>query len=59
VSLEVCALGVAQLCVLTAAAQVTHTPADFTPPQYISLLFTDQGVLTPSAVSDQLIVLYT
>ncbi|KJE93227.1 translation initiation factor eIF-2B subunit alpha [Capsaspora owczarzaki ATCC 30864] len=32
---------------------------DYTPPAYISLLFTDLGVLTPSAVSDQLILLYT
>jgi len=31
---------------------------DFTPPQYITLLFTDLGVLTPSAVSDELIKLY-
>jgi len=31
---------------------------DYTPPQYITLLFTDLGVLTPSAVSDELIKLY-
>lgn len=31
---------------------------DFTPPSYITLLFTDLGVLTPSAVSDELIKLY-
>ncbi|KAF0686292.1 Aste57867_21898 [Aphanomyces stellatus] len=31
---------------------------DYTPPHYISLLFTDLGVLTPSAVSDELIKLY-
>lgn len=31
---------------------------DFTPPGYISLLFTELGVLTPSAVSDELIKLY-
>jgi translation initiation factor eIF-2B subunit alpha len=31
---------------------------DFTPPAYISLLFTELGVLTPSAVSDELIQLY-
>ncbi|KAJ3636315.1 hypothetical protein Zmor_008809 [Zophobas morio] len=30
---------------------------DFTPPSYIQLLFTDLGVLTPSAVSDELIKL--
>lgn len=31
---------------------------DYTPPAYITLLFTDIGVLTPSAVSDELIKLY-
>jgi translation initiation factor eIF-2B subunit alpha len=35
------------------------TPAiDFTPADYITLLFTDIGVLTPAAVSDELIRLY-
>jgi translation initiation factor eIF-2B subunit alpha len=32
--------------------------SDLTPPTLISLLFTDLGVLTPSAVSDELIKLY-
>lgn len=31
---------------------------DYTPPNYITLLFTDKGVLTPSAVSDELIKVY-
>lgn len=31
---------------------------DYTPPAYITLLFTDLGILTPSAVSDELIKLY-
>ena len=31
---------------------------DYTPPHLLSLLFTDLGVLTPAAVSDQLIQLY-
>lgn len=31
---------------------------DYTPPNLISLLFTDLGVLTPAAVSDELIQLY-
>lgn len=31
---------------------------DYTPPQYITLLLTDLGVLTPSGVSDELIKLY-
>ena len=35
------------------------TPSrDYTPPSYISLLVTDLGVLTPAAVSDELIQLY-
>eukprot|EP00126_Sphaerothecum_destruens_P005936 Sdes_comp19125_c0_seq1m9840 len=34
------------------------TIIDYTPPTYIDLLFTDLGVLTPSAVSDELIKLY-
>lgn len=36
----------------------SHSSIDFTPAQYISLLFTDLGVLTPAAVSDELIKLY-
>lgn len=35
-----------------------HPYIDYTPPQYITLLCTDLGVLTPSAVSDELIKLY-
>jgi len=35
------------------------TSRDYTPPQYVSMLFTDLGVLTPSAVSDELIKLFT
>ena len=35
-----------------------HPEVDFTPPKYINKLFTDLGVLTPSAVSDELIKLY-
>ena len=34
-----------------------HT-RDYTPPKYITMLFTDLGVLTPSAVSDELIKLH-
>lgn len=33
-------------------------PIDFTPAKLITLLFTDLGVLTPAAVSDELIRLY-
>lgn len=38
---------------------IERTPplVDYTPPEYITLLFTDIGVLTPSAVSDELIKL--
>uniref|UniRef100_A0A2A4IUW5 Translation initiation factor eIF2B subunit alpha n=1 Tax=Heliothis virescens TaxID=7102 RepID=A0A2A4IUW5_HELVI len=35
-----------------------HPLVDYTPPLYITLLFTDIGMLTPSAVSDELIKLY-
>ena len=35
-----------------------HPSIDYTPPSYITLLFTDLGVLTPSGVSDELIKLY-
>ena len=35
-----------------------HPTVDFTPPDLINKLFTDLGVLTPSAVSDELIKLY-
>jgi len=35
-----------------------HPFVDYTPPSYITLLFTDIGILTPSAVSDELIKLY-
>ena len=31
---------------------------DYTLPSYITMLFTDPGVLTPSAVSDELIKLF-
>lgn len=51
-----------------AAALVTHgvragvqgenPSADYTPAKYITMLLTDLGVLTPSAVSDELIKLY-
>lgn len=39
-------------------AKVENTARDYTPPNYLTLLFTDLGVLTPSAVSDELIQLY-
>ena len=35
-----------------------HSSVDLTPAEYITLLFTDLGVLTPAAVSDELIKLY-
>lgn len=38
--------------------RVESPPVDFTPAKFITLLFTDLGVLTPSAVSDELIRLY-
>jgi hypothetical protein len=47
----------------TVTAQATSAPLmhmliDFTPADFITLLFTDLGVLTPAAVSDELIKLY-
>ncbi|KAG4396745.1 hypothetical protein GLYMA_19G262500v4 [Glycine max] len=38
--------------------EVERSARDYTPPQYLTLLFTDLGVLTPSVVSDELIQLY-
>lgn len=36
-----------------------HPLVDYTPPNYITLLFTDLGVLTTAAVCDTLLTLYT
>jgi translation initiation factor eIF-2B subunit alpha len=44
---------------LPRAAAVDNPSRDYTPPQFISLLVTDLGVLTPAAVSDELIQLYS
>lgn len=38
--------------------RIENPPCDYTPAKYITLLFTDLGILTPSAVSDELIRLY-
>ncbi|KAL3825064.1 hypothetical protein ACJIZ3_021093 [Penstemon smallii] len=38
--------------------EVETSARDYTPPQFLTLLFTDLGVLTPSVVSDELIHLY-
>jgi len=43
---------------LPSTVEIQNPPCDFTPAKYITLLFTDLGVLTPSAVSDELIRLY-
>ena len=45
--------------VVCGTVQSENPSCDYTPPKYISLLFTDLGVLTPSAVSDELIRLYS
>ncbi len=37
---------------------IDNPSRDYTPPTYIGLLVTDLGVLTPAAVSDELIQLY-
>ncbi|CAM6087919.1 unnamed protein product [Calypogeia fissa] len=38
--------------------KIETSARDYTPPQYLTLLITDLGILTPSAVSDELIQLY-
>nr|CDJ91417.1 Initiation factor 2B related domain containing protein [Haemonchus contortus]CDJ98368.1 Initiation factor 2B related domain containing protein [Haemonchus contortus] len=38
---------------------IEHPMVDYTSPQYINLLFTDLGILTPAAVGEELIKLYT
>ena len=43
---------------LPSEVRVDNPLCDYTPAKYITLLFTDLGVLTPSAVSDELIRLY-
>jgi translation initiation factor eIF-2B subunit alpha len=43
---------------LPSDVHVENASCDFTPAKFITLLFTDLGVLTPSAVSDELIRLY-
>ncbi len=40
------------------AVKIDNPSRDYTPPGFVSLLFTDLGVLTPAAVSDELIQLY-
>eukprot|EP00301_Raphidiophrys_heterophryoidea_P005555 c12319_g2_i1.p1 GENE.c12319_g2_i1~~c12319_g2_i1.p1 ORF type:complete len:117 (-),score=45.27 c12319_g2_i1:257-607(-) len=51
-------------CVIDLATSVPEGLAislprfEYTPPDFITLLFSDLGVLTPSAVSDELIKLY-
>jgi translation initiation factor eIF-2B subunit alpha len=41
------------------SAEFSTPLCDFTPPSLVTLLFTDLGILTPSAISDELIKLYT
>jgi len=43
---------------LLRAMDVPNPTHDYTPPKLITLLFTDLGVFTPAAVSDELIKLY-
>ncbi|KAF7057652.1 hypothetical protein CFC21_064864 [Triticum aestivum] len=43
---------------IPAGVEVETSARDYTPPQYLTLLLTDLGVLTPSVVSDELIQLY-
>jgi translation initiation factor eIF-2B subunit alpha len=48
----------AGIITLPDTVKVENPPCDYTPAKFITLLFTDLGVLTPSAVSDELIRLY-
>jgi translation initiation factor eIF-2B subunit alpha len=50
--------GAGEQILLKDGIKVENPPCDYTPAKYITLLFTDLGVLTPSAVSDELIRLY-
>lgn len=43
---------------IPAKVEVEMSARDYTPPEYLTLLFTDLGVLSPSVVSDELIQLY-
>lgn len=43
---------------LPESVKIDNPSRDYTPPGFVSLLFTDLGVLTPAAVSDELIQLY-
>ncbi|KAJ3675539.1 hypothetical protein LUZ60_004581 [Juncus effusus] len=43
---------------IPSGVEVEKSARDYTPPQFLTLLFTDLGVLTPSVVSDELIQLY-
>ena len=43
---------------LSTKVEIDNPACDYTPAKFITLLFTDLGVLTPSAVSDELIRLY-
>ena len=36
-----------------------NAKTDYTPPEYLTLLFTDIGIFTPSAVSDELIQFFS
>ena len=46
------------LPLLPSGVKMEQLSRDYTPPNYISLLLTDFGSLTPAAVSDELIQLY-
>mmetsp|Transcript_21171 Transcript_21171/g.59586 ORF Transcript_21171/g.59586 Transcript_21171/m.59586 type:complete len:294 (+) Transcript_21171:260-1141(+) len=48
---------VVRICYPPGCPEPTH-PIDYTPPSLIQLLITDLGLLTPSAVSEELIKLY-
>eukprot|EP01064_Diplonema_japonicum_P029202 TRINITY_DN4656_c0_g6_i1.p1 TRINITY_DN4656_c0_g6~~TRINITY_DN4656_c0_g6_i1.p1 ORF type:complete len:313 (+),score=48.26 TRINITY_DN4656_c0_g6_i1:41-940(+) len=39
--------------------KLCDTSVDYTPPQYITQIYTDLGIMTPAAMSDELLKLYT
>ncbi|KAJ9461700.1 Translation initiation factor eIF-2B subunit alpha [Diplonema papillatum] len=41
------------------AKQLSNTTVDYTPPQYITQIYTDLGIMTSAAMSDELLKLYT
>lgn len=45
---------VQQMCETKAGKNIFQTRVDYTPPEHLDLFFTDMGIYTPSAISDEL-----